>query len=39
MDYVNLYRNAVTYYGVFEKFDEQDCESLPESYSISDPLL
>ncbi|KAB5593780.1 hypothetical protein CTheo_2749 [Ceratobasidium theobromae] len=24
MDYVNLYRNAVTYYGVFEKFDEQD---------------
>lgn len=24
MDYVNLYRNAVTYYGVFAKFNEED---------------
>lgn len=27
MDYVNLYRNAVTYYGVFAKFNEEDCAS------------
>lgn len=26
MDYINLYRNTVTYYGVFAKYDEQDCE-------------
>ncbi|CAE6536864.1 unnamed protein product [Rhizoctonia solani] len=24
MDYINLYRNSVTYYGNFAKFDEQD---------------
>ncbi|KAG9080071.1 hypothetical protein FRC06_007112, partial [Ceratobasidium sp. 370] len=24
MDYINLYRNAVKYYGVFDKFDDQD---------------
>lgn len=24
MDYINLYRNTVTYYGVFAKFDEED---------------
>ncbi|KAG8743168.1 hypothetical protein FRC10_000307 [Ceratobasidium sp. 414] len=27
MDYINLYRNAVKYYGVFDKFDDQDCKS------------
>jgi hypothetical protein len=27
MDYINLYRNAVTYYGDFLMFDSQDCKS------------